>query len=224
MPRIPSNELTCVAEACRAQIFLWDITEATDELLEMLPDSYGYSDEAVERFRSESRRREWLAVRVLLHREAGIFEPVVYHETGCPYLKDCNLKISISHTSHYASLALSSSSLGLDIEQYGEKALALIDKFSKSSEKNLLETLEMPPERSAVLAWSAKESVYKVADDSKLSLFQNMSIENVDEVQHVLTIRAGHASCMEENKEYVVRYVFMPHFVLTLCSTSNFTL
>lgn len=216
MPQIKDNGADVISRYCPIKLYFWDITESTEQLLEMLPSSYAYHEEVAARFRSEARCREWLAVRVLLHRVADISELIAYKESGGPYFVHTPLSVSISHTSHFACLALGNAAFGVDIEQYGAKALALTDKFLKPQEKGLVSQTSIAPEQFAVLAWSAKEAVYKVADDVSLGLFQDITIEHVDESKALLSVRVQHQSACDVDEVWKVSYVFMPHFVLTL--------
>lgn len=136
MPQIKDNGADVISRYCPIKLYFWDITESAEQLLGMLPSSYAYHEAVIARFRSEARRKEWLAVRVLLHRVADISEPIAYKESGGPYFVHTPLSVSISHTSHFACLALGNAAFGVDIEQYGAKASALTDKFLKPQEKN----------------------------------------------------------------------------------------
>ncbi|MDE6173035.1 MAG: siderophore biosynthesis protein, partial [Bacteroides sp.] len=49
---------------------IWKMDESPDELLAMLPQQESYRH-ALQRFSAEHRRREWLAVRVLLYALLG---------------------------------------------------------------------------------------------------------------------------------------------------------
>lgn len=217
MPQIKDNGADVISRYCPIKLYFWDITESAEQLLGMLPSSYGYHEAVAARFRSETRSKEWLAVRVLLHRVADISEPIAYKESGGPYFVHTPLSVSISHTSHFACLALGNVAFGVDIEQYGAKALVLTDKFLKPQEKELVSQTSIAPEQFAVLAWSAKEAVYKAADDVSLGLFQDITIEHVDEPKALLSVRVQHQSGCGDGEVWKVSYVFMPHFVLTLC-------
>ncbi len=140
-------------------ITVWQITESEKELLTLLPDDRHYGEEASRLFRAESRRREWLAVRVMLHRLLGEEVSICYREDGSPYLLGSPLHVSISHTKNFAALALHSESVGIDIESLGGQALRLVDKFLNAEEQPLL--LGDNAENLAVETWSAKETAFK---------------------------------------------------------------
>ena len=55
--------------------------------------------------KNESRRAEWLAVRLLVKELFGSECEVAYHPTGRPYLKHGTAHISISHTKGFAAVA-----------------------------------------------------------------------------------------------------------------------
>ena len=87
-----------------AQLGLWKIEESVDDFYSLYP---------LERFRlyveshlkSESRKREFLAVRALLASMLpGNVVDIDYNEAGKPFIKD--YKLSISHTRGYAAVIL----------------------------------------------------------------------------------------------------------------------
>ena len=74
-------------------IAIWHITEIADELYTQL-DTHRYDEQLVEK-KNESRRAEWLAVRLLVKELFGAEAEVGYHPTGRPYLKDSDIHIRI---------------------------------------------------------------------------------------------------------------------------------
>ena len=66
-------------------IAIWHITETADELYALL-GTHRYDAQLAEK-KNESRRAEWLAVRLLVKELFGSEAEVAYHPTGRPYLK-----------------------------------------------------------------------------------------------------------------------------------------
>jgi 4'-phosphopantetheinyl transferase EntD len=111
-------------------------------------------------FKTERRKKEWLATReLLLH--MNVDSSVCYFKNGKPYLADCN--ISISHTKNWVALILNSSfHCGLDIERVSEKAIRVKSKFVNSEEVHgAFGKMGLSEKDYYTLLWSIKEAVYK---------------------------------------------------------------
>ena len=67
---------------CNAEIFFWHIKEGCNELSEYIADNGTLLSEAKRRFKSESRQREWLATRALLHSTQYKGETILYNDNG----------------------------------------------------------------------------------------------------------------------------------------------
>ena len=110
---------------CNAEIFFWHIKEGCNELSEYIADNGTLLSEAKRRFKSESRQREWLATRALLHSTQYKGETILYNDNGKPYLAGNNRHISISHTNEYVAIAVSDYPIGIDIERADRNAHAV---------------------------------------------------------------------------------------------------
>lgn len=155
-------------------LLLWHIAESEGELLQMLPFDKKYREEVYRLFRSTSRRIEWLAVRVLLHQKLGADVALRYDEAGAPYLHGSPLKISISHSGAYVVIALSVHSLGVDLEQWSDKAFRLSARFLDETEQ--IRLLDGTPQRATVL-WSAKEAVFKLLKNTDVKTITDIYLE-----------------------------------------------
>ena len=79
-------------------------------------------------FKSASRKREFVAVRILRDYLLGL-EPIHYNAVGAPYI-DKEVFISISHSKNTVGFALNKEySIGLDLEYPQEKILKIQSKF-----------------------------------------------------------------------------------------------
>ena len=76
---------------------IWKIEESSEVLLSLLRNREEHLPQ-LELIRTEQRRREWLACRVLLQELTGGPVCVAYRPNGAPYLSGSSLHISISHT------------------------------------------------------------------------------------------------------------------------------
>lgn len=74
---------------------IWKIEEPSEVLFALLQNRKEYLPQ-LELIRTEQRRREWLASRVLLQELTGGSALIAYHPNGAPYLSGSSLHISIS--------------------------------------------------------------------------------------------------------------------------------
>ena len=156
-----------------AEVSVWKITETLDELLALVPKKC--ANACLEKFTSEKRRMEWLAVRAMLY---GLFGPdirVVYDDAGKPALDGADVFISISHTEGYAAIACSRFfEVGLDIELPSRDVLAVAKRFMQPE---LLEG--MPPHeanRVALCHWCSKEALFKITGEMGGNFKDNISV------------------------------------------------
>jgi len=111
------------------------------------------------RFKSISRKREFVASRILRHRTVG-FDRIEYNDVGAPYIEGRGF-ISISHTHSKAALAINNKfQIGLDLEKQRENILNLKHKFTSQEEELLFDTSD---KKIVTKIWSAKEALYKLA-------------------------------------------------------------
>lgn len=158
---------------------VWQITETEDELraLTSIPSD---ELEEISYIKSESLRKQKLAVRALLD---VMFEEKVYlshHDNGKPYIENNSVNISITHTDKYVAVILN------DIEEVGIDCESLDRDFSAVEKKALsedeLDELEDDAdERRIQLAiyWCAKEAVYKKMSQYKVDFAEQIEIEAV---------------------------------------------
>lgn len=156
---------------------IWHIEESEQELLSMLDIPSFYIDKLKE-LKTETRRREWLASRVLLKELLGCEKQVVYQQNGAPVLEDASFQISFSHTKNYAAVLVASTSapgIGIDIETIKPTVLKVRRKFVNEEEERYLaeETLLAQ----LLIMWSAKESMFKAMGVEEVDFRKHLHIE-----------------------------------------------
>jgi phosphopantetheinyl transferase len=153
------------------KLYLWKITEDLDVLKSQirLKDS---SIARLESMKSESHKKGFLAVRMLLqHNDYNDFD-LYYDEFGKPHIKPqgCSIKdieISISHSNDFSAIAISDKKVGLDLEQIKEKALKIASRFMDVSHlENLSEEEKI---KKATVVWGIKESIFKIKNEKGIS-------------------------------------------------------
>ena len=88
-----------------AEIGVWEITETEEELKELSSTPTDEMEE-ISFIKSESMRKQRLAVRALLN---TMFDDKVYlshHDNGKPYIENNPINISITHTDRFVAVIL----------------------------------------------------------------------------------------------------------------------
>ena len=158
-----------------ATIAVWQITETEQELIELssIPSD---EMEEISYIRSESQRKQRLAVRALL---SEVFEEKVYlshHDNGKPYLENMVTNISITHTEKYVAIILhDEEDLGIDLESL-DRDFSAVEKRALSEDE--IEDLD-DERRNEQLAiyWCAKEAIFKRVSAYKVDFAEQIEVE-----------------------------------------------
>ena len=157
-------------------IGVWQVTESEEELKAMssIPSD---EMEEISFIRSESLRRQKLAVRALLDE---MFEDKVYlshHDNGKPYIENCVTNISITHTEKYVAVILNDNEdVGIDIESLS-RDFSSVEKKALSEDE--IDDLEDDDKRNGQLAiyWCAKEAIYKMLGQYDVNFAEQIEVE-----------------------------------------------
>lgn len=156
----------------KAEIAVWQITE-TEEELKTLSSTPSDEMEEISWIKSETMRKQRLAVRALLNE---LFDEKVYlshHDNGKPFLENRVTIISITHTDKYVAVILhDTEDVGIDIESLDRDFSAVELKALSEDEIDDLDD-EKRNEQLAIY-WCAKEAIYK-----------RLSIYNVDFAEQI---------------------------------------
>lgn len=199
-----------------SRVLVWRIDEDYDTLLSFHPDSFEMDEAARNRFKSVSRRLEWLAVRVLLYKALGRNVLISYASDGAPLLPPSEgMNISISHTIRrygdnlrgYAAIILSPDyNVGIDIEMINQRVDRVKSKFIRDDEVSVTNI-------SSMIHWSAKESLYKLLRHEGLDFINDLFIHPFEE-------KDCGVICADEyitNNRVHVRYWVSDDYVMTTC-------
>ena len=194
-----------------AEIGVWQITETEEQLKEM---SSTPSDEMEEIsfIRSESLRKQRLAVRALLN---TMFDEKVYlshHDNGKPYLENNPVNISITHTEKYVAVILhEEENVGIDIESL-DRDFSVVEKKALSEDE--IEDLE-DEKRNEQLAiyWCAKEAVFKLLSRYNVDFAEQIEIERF-RPRGEGELEATFINKDEEEEEYELEYITFDRHVL----------
>lgn len=156
---------------------IWKIEEPYDDLRKGL-DLCGNSTERVEGMKSDIHRRGFLSVRHLLAAEGYTDHDLHYDQEGKPHLRDSRY-ISISHSFAYSTIILGDAPVGIDIEKQREKILLIAHKFTPIEEYRTLANADALI-RKLTIVWGAKEAVYKLYAQPRVSFLQHIYITDFD--------------------------------------------
>lgn len=157
-----------------SQIGIWKIEESIQEL-ESLLNMTIIDNDRYENFKSDTRKKEWLATRILLKEMLNndVLE-IQYDSNRKPFLST-QVKLSISHSKGYVALMLSEKNeVGVDIQVPKKNIAKGISVFmspvelDEIGEDNYFEKLH--------IYWCAKESLYKYVGDNSLNIYSHFKI------------------------------------------------
>ncbi len=159
-----------------SRLGVWHITESESELRELTSIPSDEMEE-ISFIKSESLRKQKLAVRALLD---CMFDEKVYlshHDNGKPYIENNAVNISITHTDRYVAVILNDhDDVGIDCESL-DRDFSAVEKKALSEEE--IEDLE-DERRNEQLAiyWCAKEAVYKKISQYHVDFAEQIEIDS----------------------------------------------
>jgi len=194
-----------------AIIGVWQITE-TEEELTRLASTPSDEMEEISFIKSESLRKQRLAVRALLN---TLFDEKVYlshHDNGKPYLENNPTNISITHTEKYVAVILhEDQDCGIDIESL-DRDFSAVEKKALSEDE--IEDLE-DEKRNEQLAiyWCAKEAVFKLLSRYSVDFAEQIEIERF-RPRGEGELEATFIDKNEDEEEYELEYMTFDRHVL----------
>ena len=194
-----------------AVIGVWQITETEEELKE-LSSTPSDEMEEISFIRSESLRKQRLAVRALLN---TLFDDKVYlshHDNGKPYLENNPVNISITHTEKYVAVILhEEENVGIDIESL-DRDFSAVEKKALSEDE--IEDLE-DDKRNEQLAiyWCAKEAVFKLLSRYNVDFAEQIEIERF-RPRGEGELEATFTSKKDDEEEFDLEYITFDRHVL----------
>lgn len=198
---------------------IWKVEESLEDLLALLSDADVCRQE-MEKMKSESRRMEYVAVRVLLRQLLGEELHIAHEPSGKPYLVEQTYHLSISHTKGYVAVALHRHLCpGVDIEYYADRVKKVTSRFVRQDEQAGIDRYEGTPYiYMLLLHWSAKETMYKVMEENEVDFVDHLRIMPFD-----LSESGSFAVCeyrTPQKENFQISYMIHPDFVCTWCMKS----
>ncbi|RYD82667.1 MAG: 4'-phosphopantetheinyl transferase superfamily protein [Sphingobacteriales bacterium] len=158
-----------------SRLAIWQIDEDAADLKWELQ----WGQEDIKRFSAlndEQRSMHWLCSRVLLRKmlNTSKFIDLQVDEFGKPYLKNIDLKLSISHSGKFVTVLLSNKDCGVDIQEIEPNIERVAKKFISTEEwENIGED-----DRLDIIHvfWSAKEALYKFYGKRKIDFRTHLTL------------------------------------------------
>ncbi|MDD4514967.1 4'-phosphopantetheinyl transferase superfamily protein [Massilibacteroides sp.] len=191
---------------------IWKIEETVPELMDLIGKSDDYSC-FLKECKSESRKKEWLATRILLKHLLERDEKIAYYSDGAPYVPNSpDLSISISHTKGYAAVYCSrNKTVGVDIEYRGERVQRIKKRFLSEGE---LAGINLEHETEHLLIhWCAKETLFKLIRQEEVDFRKQLHVISFAyKAEGEIQVFETRTSCRES---FTLFFKVTPEFVLT---------
>ncbi len=162
-------------DPAHSRVGVWKISESEAELRAMTSIPSDELEE-ISYIKSESIRKQRLAVRALLD---ALFEEKVYlshHDNGKPYIENNAINISITHTENYVAVMLNDDDeVGVDCESLDRDFSAVAGRVFSPEEIESLDD-DTRNEQLAVM-WCAKEAIYKLTSQYDVDFAEQIKID-----------------------------------------------
>lgn len=145
-------------------------------------------------FKSDSRKNEFVATRILRHKIFG-FEHIHYDPHGAPYIEDEGY-LSISHSKKLIGIATNKEyQIALDLESPRQNIKTVAYRYISDIEKKYFDCSD---DMTLTRIWSAKEALYKLAGRRSILFKEHLILKPgqngkwiglIDNFDHVLKIK-----------------------------------
>ena len=197
-----------------SRLAIWQITESEAELKALCSVPSDELEE-ISYIKSESLRKQKLAVRALLD---SMFEEKVFlshHDNGKPYIENNATNISITHTDRYVAVILNDNDeVGIDCESLS-RDFSVVEKKALSEEE--IEDLD-DEKRNEQLAiyWCAKEAIFKVMSQHNVDFAEQIEIDEF-RVRGEGELDATFTGKDDFERELELNYITFDDHVLVWC-------
>jgi phosphopantetheinyl transferase len=171
MPQIFSNNLNP-----SGNLLLWRAAEESawfKEQLNVVQELW----EEYESLANEAIRHRWLASRYAVQQVSQQFPLKIIKElSGKPILPESEHHISLSHCEGYVAAIHAEVPVGIDVERISHRVQKIKNYFLRDEELGLLGV----ENEALILAWSAKESIFKWYGKKSLGYKSQLCIRAID--------------------------------------------
>ena len=191
-------------------VYTWQLTETVAQLRAGLTLSQG-EQERLTTIHSQKKQREFLAIRHLLQQTQLPTTALSYTPEGKPQLEGQN--ISITHSHDFVMIALSSRTIGIDIERCTPRILRLAPRFTPWQAP--LDMDEPTQIQAYTQLWTIKEALYKIADQPSVRFYEDLQVLHFEPLAPHQQALVTHP---EGNKAYKVQSFFWEGYVWSMVS------
>jgi nicotinamide riboside kinase/4'-phosphopantetheinyl transferase EntD len=139
--------------------------------------------ERLRKFKNEKRKREFLSARIALGMIDHDLSKDISYVGRRPMLKSNSGEISLSHSQKIAAAAWHPSlPIGIDVESERQQLQTILTKFLSLEEIDNIRSSKNP-DLARRIAWGAKESIYKAANQKGLSLSKDIMLNFIAEFE-----------------------------------------
>lgn len=196
------------------ELILWELKEHVKWFYERMTLSKALEKE-FRSIRADGVRLQWVASRFVLQQLARTavleLEKDVY---GKPHFVHDTRFISLSHCQGYAAAISAEVAVGVDVEVISPRVQRIKNRFLSEAELVLMGDSDAM----LMLAWSAKEAVYKLYGQKGLIFKNDISIESIDITESQLVLRLQKTASAVQLK---VDYLFFEGLVMSWVAEST---
>ena len=115
---------------------IWKLSESDADLI----SQFKFSEKEIEEFskiKVERRKKEYIAIRLLLNELLNKKPEIAYLDSGKPELKNSSSNISISHSSDFVVAIVSEKNIGIDVENTQRNIDKIATRFLSENELSI---------------------------------------------------------------------------------------
>lgn len=192
------------------ELLVWQVTE-TDAFFLSKISEHVHEDKEYISAKFDWKKLELLAARyaakVLVEALGHSFHGIAKDEYGKPFLVDCNLQMSLTHSKEYVAVAIhKTQKLGVDLERPAPKMWRIKDRLFTSSEIiDIGDSL-----RRMSIFWSAKEGLYKLYGKRGIDFKKDLLLTyHNDSLEGIIDLGADYSSKHEVFTEDFLDFILV---------------
>lgn len=192
----------------QGELVLWRVNETANWFIDQLSLAPNLWRE-YHQIAAPAIRLQWLASRFALQQVAKSREMDVHKDIyGKPHLVNDSRFISISHCQGYAAAIAANHAVGVDVERVNPRVQRIKNRFLTEQEQAIVGDSDAD----LMLAWSVKETVYKMYGNKKLIFKEHiLLLERNNETREVLV----NLVTPDEQQRLQVGFCFLEEVVLS---------
>lgn len=190
------------------ELILWEVNEHVKWFYERMTLSKNLERE-FRSIRADAIRLQWVASRFILQQLARTAVLELEKDAfGKPHFVHDTRFISLSHCQGFAAAVSADVAVGVDVEVISNRVQRIKNRFLAADELQLLGDTDTM----LMLAWSAKEAVYKLYGQKGLLFRTDMHIQHVDTLNNTVHITLSKADTISQLQ---VSYLFFDNLVMS---------